>query len=166
MIDDIELSPAYATDLSLTRVTSNTEKNNVFGNADKLSVMLKNNGSKPVNKNIKVTCLLDGDKTLNAVIPAEQKPLLPGDEYNVVFPATDLSKRSSHTVKFMVDYPGDEVIDNNTLTLKMTARQAVLGNITAFKLLKNETDIVTGANKIRVIFYTDDIFRIWMAPGR
>jgi alpha-glucosidase (family GH31 glycosyl hydrolase) len=165
MIDDIELSEAYTIDLSLTRVTSNTEKNNVFGKQDKLSVMLKNNGSKPVDKDVKVNCLLDGRSLLMAIVPAATTPLQSGDEYNVVFPATDLSQKSSHTVKFTVNYPGDEVAENNTLLLKMTAKSAMIGNLTSFKQLKNETDISSDQNKFKVIFYSNDIFRIWMAPN-
>ena len=48
--------------------------------------------------------------------------------------------------------------------LKMTARQAALGKLTAFKRLKNGADIAAGSNQVKVIFYTNDIFRIWMAP--
>jgi alpha-glucosidase (family GH31 glycosyl hydrolase) len=164
MIDDVELSEAYPTDISLTRVTSNTEKNNVFGKQDNLSVMLKNNGSKPVDQNIVVTCLLDSKTSLTAIVPSGTKPLQPGDEYNVVFPATDLSQKSSHTVKFTVNYPGDELAENNTLSLKMTAKSASIGNLTSFKQVKNEADISSKQNKFKVIFYSNNIFRIWMAP--
>lgn len=164
MIDDIELSEAYTHDLSLTRVTSNTEKNNAFGKQDKLSVMLRNNGSQTVDKDIKVTCVLDNSRTLTAIVPAGTKPLLPGDEYNVVFTATDLSNRSSHTVKFTLDYPQDEFAENNTLSLKMSAKQAFIGDLTSYKQMKNEADIAASQNKFKVIFYSNDIFRIWMAP--
>ena len=164
MIDDIELSEAHNSDLSLTRITSNTENDNVFGKQDKLSVMLKNNGSQPVNKDVKITCLLDNARQLTAIVHATSKPLLPGDEYNVVFPAADLTNRSSHLVKFTVDYPGDEAPENNTLTLKINARESQVGNLTSLKQAKNEIDIASNQNKFKVIFYSNDIFRIWMGP--
>ncbi len=164
MVDDIELSEAHNTDLSLTRITSNTENDNIFGKQDKLSVMLKNNGSQPVNKDVKVICLLDNAKQLTAIVPVGSKPLLPGDEYNVVFPAADLTNRSSHLVKFTVDYPGDEAPENNTLALKINAKESQVGNLTSFKQVKNEVDIASNQNKFKVIFYSNDIFRIWMGP--
>lgn len=164
MIDDIELSQAYEHDLSITRLTSNTEKDNVFGKHDKLSVMIKNNGSQPLNKDVRVSCLLDNAATLTATIPASEKPLQPGDEYNLVFPAADLSKRSAHTVKFTIDYADDEAPENNTLSLKINAKESQVANLTSFKQDKNEVDIASNQCKFKVIFYSNDIFRIWMAP--
>ena len=115
-------------------------------------------------KVLKLPALLDNTSTLTAIVPADKKTLVPGDEYNVVFPAIDLSKRSSHIVKFTIDYPGDEVADNNTLSLKINAKESSIGNLTSLKFIKNEADITANQNKFKVIFYSNDIFRIWMAP--
>ena len=164
MIDDIELTQAYDKDVSLTRITSNTENGNVFGKQDKLSVLVKNNGSQIVNQDIDVTCLLDNGATLKAIVPAAKQPLLSGAEFNVVFPSVDLTQRSSHTLKFSLEYPADEVTANNTLSLKIAAKATEVGNITAFTQKANETNITANHSKFKVIFYRDDIFRIWMAP--
>jgi alpha-glucosidase (family GH31 glycosyl hydrolase) len=164
MIDDIELSQAYGTDLSINRITSNTENGNTFGKQDKLSVLIKNNGTQAIKNDFKVSCLLDNGLDLSVTVPAKKQPLKPGEEYNVVFPPADLSQRSAHSVKFSLDYPGDELAANNTLSLKITAKESAVQNVTAFELNKNEANIAASQCKFKVIFYQDDIFRIWMAP--
>lgn len=164
MIDDIELTQAYGKDLSITRITSNTENGNTFGKLDKLSVLIKNNGSQIVKEDLKVTCLLDNTTVLTSILPGKKTPLLPGEEYKVSFPPTDLSQRSTHTLKFSLEYPGDEAPENNTLSLKINAKESEVGNLTSFSQNANETDITSNLCKFKVIFYQDDIFRIWMAP--
>jgi alpha-glucosidase len=164
MIDDIELTQSYGKDLSISRITSNTENGNTFGKQDKLSVLIKNSGSETLSKNVNVTCLLDNGISLSATIPAGSKPLLPGEEYNVVFPAADLSMRSTHALKFDLEYPEDEVPANNSLSIKITAKASYVQNLTAFNQHANETDLAANQCKFKVIFYQDNIFRIWMAP--
>lgn len=164
MIDDIELSQAHDKDLAISRIVSNTENGNTFGTQDKLSIIVKNNGTETLKSNVKVTCLLDNGITLNSEIPAATQPLASGDEYKVVFPPVDLTQRSTHVLKFQLEYAGDEVAENNSLAIKINAKQSSVQNLTAFNQHGNETDITAGRCKFKVIFYQDDIFRIWMAP--
>ena len=53
---------------------------------------------------------------------------------------------------------------NNLFRIKINAEETALGNLTDFKVKDNEANISSGISKIKVIFYTNDIFRIWLAP--
>lgn len=44
------------------------------------------------------------------------------------------------------------------------ARSVTLGDVTAFEAADNVTTVSAGADQVRVIFYRDDIFRLWLGP--
>jgi alpha-glucosidase len=164
MIDDIELAEGYHKDIAITHLTSNNENDNTFTNHDVLAINLKNTGIDTIKQDFKVTCLIDNKQGLTATVFAGNKPINPGEEINVKFPRADLLTRPSHTLDFNVKLDGDENHDNDHLALKINAKESYVGNVTAFNPGKNEFDIAAGLSKVKVIFYTDDIFRIWLAP--
>ncbi len=164
MIDDIELAEAYNKDVSITRLTSNTEEGNTFGQKDKLSVMIKNSGAQTIKSDFNVTCTLDNKTELTALVSAQKTPLLSGEERNISFPAADLSQRPAHSLRFNIDYPEDEKKENNSLSLKINAKESYVGNLTSFEQNGNEAAISANLCRFKIIFYQDDIFRIWMAP--
>ena len=164
MIDDIELAEGYQKDIAITRLSNFSEQDNSFTKHDQLVLKLKNSGIAAIKQNFTATCLIDNKQELTTTVLASQKPINSGDEISVKFPATDLLTRPSHTLDFNVKLPGDENKANDHLSLKIYAKQTSVGNITAFKPGKNEFDIAAGASKVKVIFYSDDIFRIWLAP--
>src|SRR3990167_8198974 len=43
-------------------------------------------------------------------------------------------------------------------------RSITLGDLTAFDVADNVFTIAAGADRVRVMFYRDDIFRIWLGP--
>ena len=164
MIDDISLSEGLKTDVAITRLTSNSENGNTFSHHDVLSVQLKNNGIEAIKQDFNVTCLIDNKQELSTTVYASKKPINPGEEINVDFPPADLLIRPSHDLTFTAKLSGDENTDNDKLSIKIYAKEAYVGKITAFKADKNEFDIAAGISKVKVIFYSDDIFRIWLAP--
>jgi len=164
MIDDISLSEGLKTDVAITRLTSNSENGNTFSHHDVLSVQLKNNGIEAIKQDFNVTCLIDNKQELSTTVYASKKPINPGEEINVDFPPADLLIRPSHDLTFTAKLSGDENTDNDKLSIKIYAKEAYVGKITAFKADKNEFDISAGISKVKVIFYSDDIFRIWLAP--
>lgn len=161
MIDDIELAEGYKKDIAITRLISHNENDNTFTKSDVLAVNLKNTGIEAIKEDFKMNCLLDTKTQLTATVHA---PITPGEEITVKFPPVDLTSRPSHELKFDAELPGDENTANNHLTIKINAKATYIGNVTAFKADKNEYDITAGISKVRVIFYDDDIFRIWLAP--
>jgi len=164
MIDDISLAEGYKKDIAITNLTSNSENDNTFTHNDVLALSLKNTGIEAINQDFKVTCLIDNKQTLTATVAASTHPINPGEEISVKFPPADLLTRPSHTLSFTVKLDGDENAGNDKLEQKVYARESYVGNLTGFKAVKNEFDLSAGLSKAKVIFYADDIFRIWLAP--
>jgi len=164
MIDDIELAEGYAKDLAVTRLQSHNEEENTFTKADVLAVSVKNSGIETIHSGFQVSCDIDGKKQIAVEVPENKTGIAPGDELTVKFPATDLTLRPSHTLKFNLKYDADENLANNKLSVKINAKESKVGNLTDFKANNNEFDITAGLTAFKVIFYTDDIFRIWMTP--
>lgn len=164
MIDDIELAEAYKKDLAITRLVSHNEEKNTFTNADLLAVTVKNTGIEAIKSSFKINCKIDQHKTISAIVPADKKGLAPGQEMTVKFPATDLTDRPLHALAFTLSYDGDEHAANDTLRARVNAKESHIGNLTSFKATGNECNISAGLSAFKLIFYTDDIFRIWMAP--
>jgi len=164
MIDDISLAEGYKKDIAITNLTSNSENDNTFTHQDVLALDLKNTGIEAINQDFKVTCLIDNKQTLTTTVAASVHPINPGEEISVKFPAVDLLTRPLHSLSFAVKLDGDENADNDHLEQKVYAKESYVGNLTGFKADKNEFDLSAGISKAKVIFYTDDIFRIWLAP--
>lgn len=163
MIDDIELAEAYQKDLAISRLTSHQEEENTFGKADVLALSIKNTGIETIKSDFKVEANIDGKKKLNITVAASKKPIAAGQEITVKFPATDLTDKASHILSFNLQFDADEKLSNNTLRTKINAKESKIGNLTDFKSNGNEFDLTSGFSAFKVIFYTDDIFRIWMA---
>ena len=164
MIDDVELAEGYKKDIAITRLSSNSENDNTFTKNDVLAIDIKNTGIEAINQDFKVNCVVDGKQQLSTVVHASTEPIAPGAAILVKFPPTDLLTRPSHSLQFDAELPGDENPGNNQLGIKINAKATYVGNITGFKADKNEFNIAAGQSKVKVIFYADDIFRIWLAP--
>ncbi len=164
MVDDISLSEGLKKDVAVTRLTSNSENSNIFTHHDILAVQLKNNGIEPITQDFEVSCLIDNKRKLSATVKASGNPINPGEERSLSFPGVDLLTRPSHQLDFRVKLDADENADNDKLALKIYAKESYMGNITAFKANRNEFDLSVAVSKVKVIFYSDDIFRIWLAP--
>lgn len=164
MIDDIELAEAYKKDLAITRLTSHQEQKNTFTNADVLAVTVKNTGIEALKAGFKVSCKIDQHREITTAVPATKKGLAPGEELTVKFPATDLTDRTMHALSFVLQYPGDENTANDSLRARVNAKESHIGNLTEFKGAGHEFDIKAGLSAFKLIFYSDDIFRLWMAP--
>lgn len=165
MIDDIELTQPYDHDLALLGITSHKEAGNTFTKEDVLKVKLKNVGAKPVNEDFTITAALNNGQKLTAEVKASQNPIGKQEESEVSFPATDLTQMGSYKINFQIEYPQDQRADNNTLNANLYAAKMNLGNLTKFnKISNNEYEFVSGYAKVKLIFYRDDIFRVWLAP--
>lgn len=165
MVDDIELTQPFDYDLALEGVTSHKETGNTFTKEDVLKVKLKNVGAKTVNENFTVTASLNNGQKLTAEVNASQKPIEKQEEREVSFPATDLTQMGSYKIEFTIDYPKDQRVENNLLKTNLYAAKMNLGNLTKFNKISNtEYEFVSGYAKVKLMFYRDDIFRIWLAP--
>jgi alpha-glucosidase len=164
MIDDIALAEGLPKDLGISRLTSHTENDNHFTGHDTLALQIKNTGTTVVDSDFTAECRIDNGAPLIVTVAASKQPLVPGAELTIQFPPVDLLTRPSHHLRFHLNWPGDENPGNNDLAIKINAKEIRLGNLTAFRQKDNEYELEAGVSKVRVIFYDDDIFRIWLAP--
>ncbi|MFL9484878.1 TIM-barrel domain-containing protein [Chitinophagaceae bacterium LWZ2-11] len=164
MVDDIELSEAYEHDLGIVGLTSHTEESNEFKKEDVLAIKIKNIGTKDITKDFDVACSIDGKENIKVTVPAGKNKFTAGSEMEVRFPAVDLTKLPTHTLLFTTLYDEDERKDNNSLRIKINAHATPIGNVTAFTSQGNEALVISGVSKMKIIFYRDDIFRVWLAP--
>ena len=164
MIDDIALAEAYNTDVSISRLISNTEQGNVFSKNDALVLKIKNSGIQDITAEFSVSVNVDGKKDYKINVPAGKKTFAAGSEMEVSFAAIDLSGSPTHMLVFKTSLPNDEQNENNILKIKINAAETALKNLTGFKMMGNEALISSGISKLKIIFYQADIFRIWLAP--
>lgn len=164
MIDDIELATAYDRDIGITRLVSHQETGNIFSKKDILTVSIKNTGSGDINTAFGVSCRVDGGKPVMVTVQADRQPLAPGAEREVHFPGIDLSGSAAHRLVFYTALTGDRRPENDTLREKIYAAETTIGKVTGFAPSNNEFTFTCGQSKVKVIFYKEDIFRIWGAP--
>jgi alpha-glucosidase len=164
MIDDIELAEAYDYDVSAGRLISHTEEGNVFKKNDELVLKIKNSGTKNIAADFDITVNIDGKKDYKQTVHSSEKSFDANTEREVHFPNIDLSASPTHTLLFKINLIGDEQSENNFLKVKINAVETALGNLSEFKVDSNEAEISSGVSKVKIIFYQDDIFRIWLAP--
>ena len=164
MVDDISLSEAYNYDAGISRLISHTEEGNVFKKNDELVLKIKNSGTKNITTDFDVAVNVDGKKDYKITVPAGKQTFIADSELEVHFPNIDLSLSPTHTLEFSLTLNGDEQTQNNFLKVKINAAEAALGNLSDFKNNGDEATITSGISKVKVIFYQDDIFRIWLAP--
>ncbi|MBS1731131.1 MAG: DUF5110 domain-containing protein [Bacteroidetes bacterium] len=164
MVDDISLSEGFSKDIAFTNLISQTEKGNVFTSKDSLKVGLKNTGTTSIKSDIVVNLLLDSLQTFTQKLKTSNKNLLPGEERYITFKNIDLSKLPTHQVEFTATMKGDENLSNNFLKIPINAAETRLGKMDVFNHDKNEAFIKSGVSALKVIFYTPEIFRIWLAP--
>ncbi len=165
MIDDIELAEQYNHDAGIVRLLSHNEASNQFKKEDALVLRIKNNGAAGITTDFEVTAKLDnGNQLMKVIVPASKEIFAANAEKDILFPPADLTKLPSHTIQFAIAWPDDENLSNNQLSLKINAAATRLGNLTHFECRNNEAIITAGASKLKIIFYRDDIYRIWLAP--
>ena len=164
MVDDIELAQGYENDMAIGHLQSHSENDNSFTKSDTLAVTVNNSGTKIMAKAFSVSCTIDGQQKLTVNVPVVNNGLAPGQEVVVKFPPTDLTGKSSHNLSFKLNVADDQNLTNNELNIKVRAKESSVGSLTSFKENKNEFDITAGQASFKVIFYRDDIFRIWMTP--
>ena len=164
MIDDIELAEAYTKDISAVRLVSHTEEDNHFKQDDQLVLRIKNSGMQAISNSFTINCIIDKTQTFNTTVDAASKPIQPGEERDITFPKINLAGSPVHNISFIIKDAGDENQSNNSFAIRLNASATSLGNMDGFEKKKNEFDFSSGITKVKVIFYRDDIFRIWLAP--
>lgn len=165
MVDDIQLCEPLQKDVAVIALTSHEQENNVFTKQDTLRVKIRNVGAETINQDFPIKAVIDGKQTIETVVPASKKALPFNAEIEVVFPSVALDGLGSHKIEFESMYPGDERSSNNMLDVKLYASEMKLGKVTGYKKISaNEFEFSCDYSKAKLIFYRDDVFRVWLAP--
>lgn len=164
MVDDIELYEADKKDVGIVRLLSQSESGNKFTRNEELRLSIRNNGTETITDKIKVTAKVDGKELATTTIDAAANPLKSEEVKEVVFSNVDLSKSPVHKLSFNIDLPGDETVANNSFYQTVSTEASVLGNLTRWNKLSNGVELQSGITKVKVLFYKNDIFRIWLSP--
>lgn len=136
-----------------------------FSWAEPLVVRVKNFGYEDITEDFEVAYTLGGVLQETYTVPAGTTPLPANQTIEVEFPPVDLNTSGSYDFQFYTALPGDENMNNDTLTKTLVSFSNVVGNITNVAVDTNMAEISCGTTKVRVIFYKDDMFRIWLGPN-
>jgi alpha-glucosidase (family GH31 glycosyl hydrolase) len=127
-------------------------------------VRVKNYGFEDITEDFTVAYTLEGELQETITIEAGTSPLPSGQSLDIEFTPIDLNTSGSYDFQFFTSLPNDENMNNDTLTKTLVSMSNVLGNVTNFQVDTNTVEFTCGTAKVRVIFYKDDMFRIWLAP--
>ena len=136
-----------------------------YSSHEPLIVRVKNYGTQPITEDFTVSYLLEGIPQETDTIRASQNPLQPNQTIDVQFDSIDMNTSGTYNFDFFTALPNDENTSNDTLSKSLVSVSHVVGNITGFEVDTNAALITCGQSKVKVIFYKDDMFRIWLAPS-
>jgi alpha-glucosidase (family GH31 glycosyl hydrolase) len=164
MVDDISLSEAYKNDVGITRLLSQNESGNKFTTNDSVILGIKNFGAESIDQKVRITGTLDGKSFQPVVIDASTNPITAGEERQISFPNIDLANRPLHRIAFTVHVDNDENSSNDSLYEVISQDSASLGKLDSWKKITSGVELTSGITKLKIIFYKQNIFRIWLAP--
>lgn len=164
MIDDIELSEANKNDIGILRLLSQSENRNNFKENDELKFAVKNYGSQTFESKLEATLFLDGKLIDKKIIDASQNSIASDTETEINFSNINLAQRPLHKILFIIHATGDENKSNDTLSEIISNEKTMLGNLTSWQKINHGIQLSCGITQLKVLFYKDDIFRIWLAP--
>lgn len=136
-----------------------------YSSSEPLIVRVKNFGSQNITEDFTVAYTLGGILQEIKTIYADTTPFLSNQTLDVAFAPIDMNISGSYHFQFYTSLSGDENLQNDTLTKTLVSVSSVIGNITDFDVDTCTAMITCGTAKVRVIFYKDDMFRIWLAPN-
>jgi alpha-glucosidase (family GH31 glycosyl hydrolase) len=133
--------------------------------SEPLIVRVKNFGYEDITEDFNVSYSLEGVFQETITIPAGTNPLPSNQTIDVEFQPINMNNSGSYDFQFYTSLANDENTNNDTLSKTLVSMSTVIGNITNISVDTNTVVITSGSAKVRVIFYKDDMFRIWLAPN-
>ncbi len=133
--------------------------------AEPIIVRVKNFGYEDITEDFDVAYSLGGFFQEMITIPAGTTPFLSNQTMDIEFSPINMNTSGSYNFQFYTSLPNDENMNNDTLTKTLVSNSNVIGDVSNFEVDTNTVEITCGSSKIRVIFYKNDMFRIWLAPN-
>ncbi|MCD4734982.1 MAG: DUF5110 domain-containing protein, partial [Bacteroidales bacterium] len=152
-------------DAGITKLVAPENSPDNYSWEEPLIVRVKNFGFEDISEDFTVGYTLEGILQETLTIPAGTTPLLSNQTIDMEFTPVNMNASGSYNFQFFTSLSGDENLNNDTLTKTPVSMSTVLGGITNFQVDTNTALITCGNAKVRVIFYKDDMFRIWLAPN-
>lgn len=153
------------TDASIVKLVNPENTTDNFSSSEVLTIRVKNNGLLDIAEDFNVSYTLEGGTPVTETIPAGTNPMTSGETIEVSFPPIDLNTSGTYHFKFYTSLPGDENHSNDTLNVNLISNSKVLGNVSNFEVEENLYTFTSAPDKVKVIFYKDDLFRIWLGPN-
>lgn len=151
-------------DVGISKLVAPENSPDNYSSSEPLIVRVKNLGYENIVEDFTVAYSLEGILQETITIPAATTPLLSNQTIDLEFEPINMNTSGSYHFQFYTSLANDENMNNDTLTKTLVSNSNVLGNITAFNVDTNTVTIYCGTPKVRVIFYKEDMFRIWLAP--
>jgi alpha-glucosidase (family GH31 glycosyl hydrolase) len=152
-------------DAAVTKLVAPENNPDNYSSNEALIVRVKNMGYEDITEDFDVAYTLEGVLQETITISAGTTPLLSNQTLDIEFDPIDLNTSGTYNFQFFTSLSGDENMSNDTLTKTLVSNSNVLGNITDFSVEDNTVEISCDIPKVRVIFYKEDMFRIWLAPN-
>ncbi|MCF8369769.1 MAG: DUF4968 domain-containing protein [Bacteroidales bacterium] len=152
-------------DAGISKLVAPENSPDNYSSAEPLIVRVKNFGYEDITEDFQVAYSLEGILQETLSIPASTNPIQSNQSIDIEFAPIDLNTSGSYHFKFFTSLSGDENMNNDTLTKTLVSMSTVIGNISNIAVDTNTAVITCGNAKVRVIFYKEDMFRIWLAPN-
>ncbi|MBU2649922.1 MAG: DUF5110 domain-containing protein [Bacteroidetes bacterium] len=136
-----------------------------YSSSEVLTVRIKNYGLMDITEDFDVSYELNGSLPVTLTVQASQNTLASNETIDVSFDPVDMNASGTYHFEFYTSYSQDENPANDTLTEDLVCNSHLLGNISGFEQDGVTFLITCGSDKVRVIFYKDDMFRIWLGPN-
>jgi alpha-glucosidase (family GH31 glycosyl hydrolase) len=151
-------------DAGITKLVAPENSPDNYSWEEPLIIRVKNFGFENITEDFTVAYALEGVLQETKTIAAGTTPLNSGQTIDIEFTPVNMNTSGSYHFKFFTSMPGDENMNNDTLTKTLVSMSNVIGGITGFAVDTCTVLITCGSAKVRVIFYKDEMFRIWLAP--
>ncbi|MDE0722201.1 MAG: DUF4968 domain-containing protein [Flavobacteriales bacterium] len=156
----------YAYDVGVLTLDAPVTNAFSYGTNENIDITIANLGTVNITTDFDVSYILNNGDPVTTTISASTTPFITNTTLQVDFPSVDLSESGIHHFMIYTSLYDDDYSGNDTLDLNIIQQENVLGNITSFTPSASSDTITinSGITALNILFYSDDIFRIWMAP--
>jgi len=152
-------------DAGVSKLVAPANSPDNYSSSEPLIVRVKNFGYEDITEDFTVAYSRENILMETITIPAATTPLLSNQTIDIEFEPVNMNTTGSYHFQFFTSLDNDENMNNDTLTKTLVSFSNVMGNITEFNVDTNTVEIACGTPKLRVIFYKENMFRIWLAPN-
>jgi hypothetical protein len=154
-------------DVGVLSLDSPQTGQNNYGSNENIDVTIANFGTSAIIEEFNVSYSLNGSEPVSVNIENSGWGIPANSTVELSFPNVDLSFSGVHHFQIYTSLEDDEYPGNDTLDVYIYQNNNTVGDITAFETSANSDTVTINNNltEFRILFYTNDIFRIWMAPN-